>query len=280
MPLSNYHTHTYFCDGSSKPEAYVEAAINAGFTKLGFSGHAPMPFANTYAIKNEELTAYCLEINNLKEKYKAQLDIFLALEIDYIPEYSADFKSFKNNCKLDYTIGSVHLVSNPENKKLWFIDGGKIEEYDQGLNTIFDRDIRKGVKAFYHQTMEMLTTQKPDIIGHMDKIKMNNRNRYFQPNEKWYQNLVLETLNVIKEQHTIVEINTRGIYKKRSDELFPGIEILKQIKEMQIPVIISSDAHKPEELSSGLVETRNVLKNIGFTYICDFDGKTWREIAI
>lgn len=280
MHLFNFHTHTHYCDGSSEPEAYVEQALKLGFSKLGFSGHAPVPFDNSFAIKEDDLQNYCNTINVLKENYKNQIALFLALEIDYIPGYSSDFKSFKDMCKLDYTIGSVHLVCNPTNNKLWFIDGGKIDEYDNGLKTAFDGDIRKGVEAFYHQTIEMITSQKPDIIGHMDKIKMNNRNRFFQQHEKWYQDLISETLAVIKEQQTIVEINTRGIYKKRSDELFPGIEILKQIKEMQIPIIVSSDAHKPEELPLLLYETIDLIKDIGFNSICSFDGKTWQEIAI
>lgn len=280
MQISNYHTHTHFCDGSSEPELYVLKAINSGFEKLGFSGHAPVPFENSYAIKEENLENYCNTILELKEKYKDQITIYLALEIDYIPGLTKPFAEFVKSCKLDYTIGSIHLVTNQQEKKLWFIDGSKIEEYDNGVKNAFDGDIKKGVTAFYQQTNEMLINQKPDIIGHFDKIKMNNRNRYFTQDEKWYQDLISETLSVIKEQKTIVEVNTRGLYKKRSEELFPGIDILKKIKQLDIPIIISSDAHKPDELPLLINETRILLKDIGFKSLSIFDGKNWQQQGI
>ena len=41
----NYHTHTYRCGHAVGNEReYVEKAIELGFSELGFSEHAPMPF--------------------------------------------------------------------------------------------------------------------------------------------------------------------------------------------------------------------------------------------
>ena len=42
--LSNYHTHTAFCDGRDEPEAIVREAIRLGCPELGFSGHSHVPF--------------------------------------------------------------------------------------------------------------------------------------------------------------------------------------------------------------------------------------------
>ena len=113
----------------------------------------------------------------------------------------------------------------------------------------------------------MIITQKPTIVGHFDKVKMNNKGRFFSETEEWYENLVKETLTCIKKAGSIVEVNTRGIYKKRSDSLYPGIFALKEIHKMNIPVTISSDAHKPEELTSYFPETINILKDIGFNEV-------------
>ena len=38
--LQNLHTHTTFCDGQSTPGELVRAALAAGLTALGFSGHS------------------------------------------------------------------------------------------------------------------------------------------------------------------------------------------------------------------------------------------------
>ncbi len=280
MIKSNYHTHTKFCDGSDEPEIYINEAIKLGFDSLGFSGHAPLPNENTFAIKENDLENYCKNIEALKNKYKNKINIFLALEADYIPEVTVDFHNFYKKCNLDYIIGSVHLVLNPENKKRWFIDGPKAEIYEKGLEIVFNNDIRKAVTAYFHQINKMIETQKPDVIGHLDKIKMHNKKPYFSEEEKWYKNLVSETLKLVKEKNYILEVNTRGIYKKRCDSLFPGIKILKQIHSLKIPIIISSDAHKPSELALGYNQAVRILKNIGFKKRMTFSLNEWKEIEL
>jgi histidinol-phosphatase (PHP family) len=280
MKLFNLHTHTNYCDGLEIPEAYVKKAIELGFESLGFSGHAPLPFENTFAIANDELNFYAMEIRDLQEQYKDEIEIYLSLEFDYIPDMLDDFSIYQNQLALDYTIGSVHLVRNAENGKLWFTDGSKQSTYDEGLKEVFNNDIQKAVTAFYAQTNQMIETQKPDIIGHLDKIKMHNKNRFFRENEDWYIKLVDESLDLAKANDCIIEINTRGLYKKRCDTFFPGTEILKKIKSLNIPITISSDAHKPEDLNQYLAEALNTLKELGFKEIIKLRKGEWTTVEI
>jgi len=275
MRLFNLHTHTRFCDGKEAPENYIKKAIELGFHSLGFSGHAPLPFENRIAIPESKLHLYAMEILSLKEKYKDQIEIYLALEIDYIPELLDDFSIFSNQINLDFIIGSVHFVRNPDTGKLWFIDGPKQDVYDEGLKNIFGNDFQKGVTAFYHQTNQMIESQKPKIVGHLDKIKMHNRNRFFKEDDPWYRQLIDETLDLVKSNDCIVEVNTRGIYKKRSDSLFPGVDVLSKIKALNIPVTISSDAHSPDELNKYLPEAIEILKTIGIRKIMMLKNGNW-----
>ena len=47
--MVNYHTHTPRCHHAEGSEReYVAAAIEAGFTTLGFSDHAPYLFPSGY----------------------------------------------------------------------------------------------------------------------------------------------------------------------------------------------------------------------------------------
>ncbi len=265
MSLYNLHTHSIFCDGKGDPEEYVLSAIGEGFHTLGFSSHAPVPFRNNFAIADDDrLKEYCKTIRGLKEKYKERISIYCALEIDYIDGITRDFADFRQHSGLDYTIGSVHLVRNGDDERLWFIDGSKVETYNEGLEKIFGGDVRKAVTAFYHQQIRMLATQKPDIIGHFDKIKMHNRGRFFKEDEPWYIELVMELIEVIKSTGVIVEVNTRGIYKKRSEDLYPGQWILKILKDKNIPITLSADAHSPEEIDGYYPEALEIIRNIGF----------------
>jgi histidinol-phosphatase (PHP family) len=217
MQLFNLHTHSNFSDGKANAEDVVLEAINQGLEVLGFSDHSPVPFENSFAIKNNEVHNYISTIKSLKEKYQDKIDIYCSMEMDFIPGIVKDFKKTKDELGLDYMIGSVHLVGN-DVEKLWFIDGSKVETYDEGLNNFYNGDIKKGVKTFFYQYNEMIETEEFDIVGHFDKIKMHNRDRYFLEEDKWYRDLLMETLTLIKEKSLIVEVNTRGIYKKRSTD--------------------------------------------------------------
>jgi len=278
MSFFNYHTHCHYCDGSDEPEAYIKTALEAGFHSLGFSSHAPLPFDNVFAIKDElRLNQYCREIRFLKEKYRDRISIYLSLEFDYITGILDDFSEIRKFCGLDFVIGSVHLVINSNPGKLWFIDGPKEEKYIRGLQEFFNGDIRKAVTSYYHQINEMIVSQRPDIVGHLDKIKMHNKDRFFKEDEKWYTDLVDETLDLISDNNTIVEVNTRGIYKKRSDSLFPGVDVLKKILRRRIPITLSADAHKPEEINGYYQEALSLLKNVGFEKLMVFTDGGWEE---
>jgi histidinol-phosphatase (PHP family) len=274
--LTNYHTHTRFSDGKGEPEEFVQQALNLRFDALGFSEHSPLPFDNTFALKTSDIDEYVSTIHKLQKAFASEIKIFLGMEFDFIPDLSENFMEFKKKYGLNYTIGSVHLVVSPGGE-LWFIDGPVSEIYDDGLSYLFGGDIRYAVTAYYRQINQMIETQNPDIIGHLDKIKMHNRDRYFKEDETWYKALLAETLDLIAQKGTIVEVNTRGIYKKRSSTTYPGIEILKQLKTLGIPVIISSDAHNSQELNGAFDEAQKLLSEAGIKGTLFFNGKEWQQ---
>lgn len=276
----NLHQHTLFSDGKEAPQKFVEKAIELGFSQIGFSEHSPLPFPNPFSLKEENVDEYISETEHLKEKFKDQIEIFRALEMDYIPGISENFNFWRDRCKADYLIGSVHLVKPDGSDELWFTDGPDYKIYDDGVQQFFGGDIRKAVKTFYHQTNRMIESQEFEIVGHVDKIKMHNRGRFFSEDEKWYQDLVEETLELIQQKNLIVEVNTRGIYKKRSDSLFPDNHFLKRIQKLQIPVLISSDAHHPDEINNKFDFAKKRLTNLGFKEVMKLKDGYWICIPI
>lgn len=274
MP-TNHHTHSLYSDGSSHPEEYIVSAIEKGFYLLGFTEHSPLPFENTFSFKKENKDEYLVLMNNLKQKYSGQIAVYSGMEMDYIPGMSENFSKVKSEYKLDYLIGSVHLVRPADKDELWFTDGPDYKTYDKGLKELFAGDIKKAVSTYYFQLNEMIENQHFDIIGHFDKIKMHNRDRFFKEDEAWYMGLVNETLSLIQDRDIIVEVNTRGIYKQRSETTYPGFDILKQIKAMRIPVMVNSDAHKPHELDGEFAYGFSLLKEAGIDEVVYFKGNGW-----
>ena len=274
----NYHTHNTFCDGKEPIEAFVKRASERHFDHLGFSSHAPVDFDNSFAIKENDLPAYIQEIERQKTLHP-EIKLFAALECDFIPGVTKPFDYFRSHYQLDYLIGGVHLVKPPYGDDLWFIDGSKQEIYDEGLARLFDNNIQRAVTAFWEQTFEMIETEHFDIIAHLDKIKMHNRDRFFHEDEQWYRILVEHAISLIKKHNIIVEINLRGLYKKRCNTFYPSPEIIRQLAQADIPIVISSDAHKAEELELFYDEAIAAVRVAGIqSLVCFEDGK-WKRYS-
>lgn len=277
MTAYNFHMHTHYSDGKDAPEAYVAQALKQGMKTIGFSDHSPLPFDNPFSLPRKKLNEYVQHIRKLQSEYRGRLDIFLSLEMDYVPHMSQNFAELKAEAGLDYVIGSVHLVGSASEDNLWFTDGPDVAMYDEGLRKFYAGNIRKGVKAFFDQTNEMIQNEVFDVIGHFDKIKMHNQDRYFNEGESWYRNHIFETLGLIREKNLIVEINTRGIYKKRYDGLYPSGWVLNEMHRMNIPVIVSSDAHHPDELTAEFARATEALMAAGYKSRMVFQNGEWNE---
>ena len=301
MQNYNLHTHSIYSDGKSQPREIVEEAVRQGLTTLGFSEHSPLPFDNTFSVKSANMPSYVAEIAQLKEEFKDRIDIYCALEADYLTGVSEPFAVTKEKYHLDYLIGGVHLVVNPALRQtqapkvvepvetptntinpdeIWFIDGPKWEVYDEGLQKLFDGDIRQAVRRFFEQSNEMIENEPFDIIAHFDKIKMHNRDRYFHEDESWYRKLAMETLDLIREKGLVMEINTRGIYKKRYNGFYPSPWLMEEACKMGVPAIISADAHHFSEITLEFAAAEEALKKAGYRNVVNFKDGRWVEVAL
>lgn len=278
MSWANYHSHTHFCDGTAAPEEYIEEAIRQNHPAYGFSSHAPVPFPTDWTIKPEKLNQYITEVKQLKERYADQIQIFLGLEIDFLPALKKN--GHRNQYpELDYCIHSIHFVDQFEDGNPWNIDTSS-ELFASGLEEIFNNDMKKAGTRFWALSREMIETLEPDVIGHLDKIKMFNKsNCYFNEQDNWYVEQVEETLDLLQKKDCIVEINTRGFYRYGQPDLYPGEWIIRRIAEKNIPVVINSDAHKPKEISEGMSYAAEILEDCGIREVYALNQGKWQACS-
>jgi len=281
MTWNNYHSHTNFCDGTDLPEVYVKQALALGMGVYGFSSHAPIPFYECkWAMNIEALEEYTLEIARLKQKYEGRIEVLLGLEVDYVPDRMGPTAHFLQTAGLDYSIGSIHFVDGLGNGKGLEIDG-PLDVFKKGLYEIFGGDVRKAVSRYFELTRMMLDEDCPDIVGHLDKIKMqNSREHFFSETEQWYRDELRATLEAIADSGAIIEVNTRGLYKKRSAELYPGVWALEQALELDIPIMLNSDAHHPSEIVAEFPAAAKVLNGIGYDSAMVLANGEWQEAGL
>jgi histidinol-phosphatase (PHP family) len=251
---------------------YVDQAKALGMMGIGFSSHAPVPFDTKWCMKAERLEEYINAVNVFK-KTENGMEVYAGLEVDFIPDVTSP-EVF--NKKLDYTIGSIHFIDKLPEGPRWEIDGAHAVFLD-GLKKIFNNNIQAAIARYFELTREMISTACPTVIGHLDKIKIQNVDgKFFSESESWYQQEVQKTIDLIASAGAIVEVNTRGIYQKKSDTTYPSPWILTYLSKKNIPITISSDAHHPKDLVNQFSETAAILHNIGFKTISILSDGAWR----
>jgi len=277
MNLTNYHTHTIFSDGNSTAEEMIKLAIEKNIKILGFSDHSPVPFFSEWNMKFEKLLEYVTEIRRLKLKYIDEIEIYLGMEVDNIQNIANN--NYWNFLNLDYKIGSVHYLKTFEDGKIFNFDSSK-EEFARGLELIFEKDIKKLIKFYYQQINEMLINNKPDFVGHFDLItKFNKNSIFFDETQKWYHDIVNETLEIVKQTNSVLEVNTRGFYRNLSENYFPNNWILNICKDLKIPLIVNSDAHHVLELDFKLINVYILLKEIGYKQLRLLKNNCWNDFS-
>lgn len=258
-------------------EEFVKSAIDKNVKKYGFSSHAPLPFDTFWNMKIYDFENYQKEFNRLKKKYNADIELFIALEIDYINDFSDINNNLYNTENFDYLIGSIHYMDRLPNGNFWTVDGN-FTEFNNGLNTLFNGDIQAATKRFYEISTNMIQKGGFDMVGHFDKISLNgSKCRGFNINQAWYENLVGDALQLIKVKNLILEINTKSLLDKGMT--YPDVKLYPLINELQIPITVNSDCHYPAKITEGFEQTYLALKNAGFKTMHQLiDGK-WQAIA-
>lgn len=269
--MLGYHNHNFFCDGKENLEAYIQQAVLQGFNHFGFSSHAPFFFENKWSITTNNLTNYSSEIDFLTKKYSNLLRVFKSLEVDYAPGFINRFQYFRDLLGLDYTIGSIHYVVEPKTKQLFFIDGAR-EDFMRNLDKIFNGNIKLAVQRYFAQTAEMIINEKPDIIGHIDKIIMNASPLVleFGHYPDWYLIEMQNILSLVSAEKRILEFNLRGLYKGKWHTGFPDEQFLNQCSDLNIDMVISNDAHHPSEIGLFYTEAVEKLKKAGIKDLFEF----------
>jgi histidinol-phosphatase (PHP family) len=273
---TNYHMHSRFCDGQGEIEDYVRRAVVLGFTSIGISSHAPVPFPNTYAIRPDQLAAYVAEVRRLQAEYAGQIQVALGAEIDVIPGLQDHYTATLVPLAFDYFIGSVHFVGNdPYSGLPWEFDAG-LDTFLRGLNDWYEGDFRRLAEDYY-ALARMVPNFLPGvaIVGHMDRIKKyNNDYPSFNEDEAWYREAVEATLRAYADAHIIVELNTAG-WRQPIAAPYPSPWIVERCFALGIRMTINTDAHHPDYLAADHERALALLRAAGYRDLWVRRAGTW-----
>ena len=279
MQYEDWHTHNSLCKHAvGTIEDYVKKAIELNLNVIGVSDHFPYEYLSSeipslkdipyegYAMPTNNLETYILQLDNLKEKYVNQIHIRTAFEIDFFKHQDHLLNKYLKNYlnKLDYILGSVHVLFGKAG--VFAFDDGRF------LNKYKEYDGNDEIYIEYYDSLQVMIkspTFELDIVTHFDLPKKFDKRI---EDKAMIMGKVIETLELVKKHDLTVEINTSGLRKKVKEQ-YPHIDIIKKIYELGIPILLGSDAHKPEDIAYEFKSIAKMLKNIGFNQLAHFEKR-------
>ena len=89
----------------------------------------------------------------------------------------------------------------------------------------------------------------------------------------------MHTLDTIAQSRALVEVNTRGIYKKHAPDTYPGDWVLKELISQGVPLVLNSDAHHPDEIIAAFPFAARKLKSLGLNQLWAYFDHSWQPFA-
>lgn len=254
--LSNIHTHTRWSDGNDTAEEMVQEAIRRGFHTVGISDHGVTPFDLSYCIQPQAEQAYLAELKILKEKYAGQIDVLSGVEYDYGGE---DFGG--QTAETDYVIGSQHYLRLGET---YYALDRDVPEF-QRLLAEFHGDSLELAKRYYDDLVRRTAKVRPDVVGHFDLLTKFG----LVEESEAYRTVASQAMTAVVQEVGVVEINTGAMARGVRQMQYPADFLLPVILKSGGEVILSSDAHRKENLAFAFEEMCALLRRVGFSHVLE-----------
>ncbi|MBQ9890674.1 MAG: histidinol-phosphatase [Firmicutes bacterium] len=253
MIRSDFHMHTYYCDGKDSPEEMVKSAIEKGFTTIGFSGHSYAPYDMDCCMDLKQTAEYRRKINALKDKYSGKIKIYCGVEQDIFAPLPV--KPF------DYSIGSVHYLKTG-------CGYTSVDYTPQVLANMRDQyfggDIYALAEEYFKLVSDVAEKTGCDIIGHFDLVsKFNENEEFFDPKDPRYIKAYQSAADRLLTYGIPFEINTGAISRGWRSGPYPSMDIIKYIASKGGRFVLSSDAHSKENIGYIFRETEELLAKEG-----------------
>ena len=254
--MFNSHVHTQYSHDCSTPmEAMFIAAIREKVSGIAITDHCNADFCvsdNSYM----NILKSANEARLLRDKYSSQLKVGVGIELSDVlrkKDYAARLmKAIKPDC----VIISVHnlMINNlPAHiSRMNFANMSDCEAYD--IIRMYFSDLAATVKEADFDICAHLTLPLRYTNGVYGK-KLALRD---------FTTEIEKILSTLIGRQKALEINTSDVHHQLFD-FMPGEDIVSLYYNMGGRLVtIGTDAHLPQNISSGFTDAQKMLKKIGF----------------
>ncbi|MBQ6325380.1 MAG: histidinol-phosphatase [Clostridia bacterium] len=260
-PFINYHTHTWRCQHAQGTEAeYVEAAVRAGYSVLGFSDHTPWPYTSGFVsgmrMRLDQFRDYREGVLALRAQYAERLKLPLGLECEAFPMYMDWLRDFKAE-NLDYVILGNHYDATDEGDHNTMRPGGG---FYFGRTTLPEQVRRYGERVLFGMQTGLF-----DYVAHPDLFLHT-----YPAFDADCRAVSRDLCQCARAMGLPLEFNLLGFERRdreqaRGWQSYPCDSFWEIAAETGCTAIIGMDAHSPGSLlHTDLIEdARNVLTRMG-----------------
>ena len=229
--------------------AYCEVARERGILQMGITEH------DRY-LDDIDVAAF------QEAREKTDVELRLGIEIDFVPGKEERMDHDSSALPYDYVIGSVHRVEG--------------EEVDRATDqTIYETwDTYDLYEAYYANVRDAALSGRFEVLGHPDLIKIFRR---FPDRD--ITSVLKETADAVAESGTVVDVNAAGL-RKTIGEIYPSREFLEMFHRRGVPIILSSDAHAPEQVAAGYYESLKLVHDVGYREVVTFKDRERGTLAL
>lgn len=260
--MIDYHVHSDIsADCKVKMADMAHAAVQRGIRELCFTEHIDLGLTEGPEF-NVDFERYRAALSEVKAAYP-QINIRMGIEAGLDLRTKDDMRMLLSG--LDYVIGSQHLVftQDPYYKKLW--EGHTQREiYEEYLAEC----LRSAASCDFF-----------DVLGHLGYVAKfcpyeDKLMRYAD-----FTDATDAVLKLLVQKGKGLEINTNGLFM--TPDTMPEMPIVRRFFELGGEIVtVGSDAHTEAVVGHAVSDTLELLRRIGFKYVCAFDERKPRFISI
>lgn len=272
------HTHTLGCDGKNTPAEMVARATELGLSAIGISNHfivhPRIRESNFYphAVRGGYSRIYSSSFDEIMSRFipmykeleqvalKSKIRVLRGLEVDYFSDcvWQKKFKHAVDVLKPDYLIGACHFIE---------VDGVPCNVHDMAAA---DDEARTNMlRMYWKKICEAANFGMFNWMAHLDlprKVGVGC-------GDEW-RIMECQVVDELAKNKMPIEVNT-GL----RPEPYPSFRILKAAAKADLPVLISDDAHRADQIgrffdeAEALCELAGVKNRLSLQKILEFSNK-------
>ncbi len=256
--FADYHCHSDFSpDGRQTVEELCRAAVRAGLDEVCVTDHTDVNGWDfvPYDFRIPELMA---EIERAREIFDGRLTVTAGTELGQ-PLQNEELAAEVTAGPYDFVIGSLHNLAG-------MCDFGLMEYRDEGHCV-------ETLERYMAELDEHVKLGDFDVLGHITYPLRYMRAQGFMMTFDRFKEQVREILRTVIGRGKGIEINTSGL-RGGLGETLPPLETVRLYRELGGEVLtIGSDAHRQEDIGSGIAEAQELAMAAGFRYFTVFRGR-------